>query len=217
MRNIKQAGSNLYDCVPQAGKCPMQCNQCYFNRGYYRETPFADSDIPEHGIVRMNCGHDSNLWRNKVLEAAAKYKHVFFNTSIPLFNFPGPVVLTANPDEEHCYTSPPKDIPDNLMAIRLRVSSTNLELIKRAIDAWKPVPIILTFMAYYDYCPEPYVTNIIFETKNYEFRTRHTNSYWCPKQSFIDSVMKMFPDVLVCGQWCKDCGNCARLYWENIR
>ncbi len=155
MRNPKQAGSKLYDCVPQTGKCPIRCNQCYFNRGYYRETPFVDEDIPENGIVRMNCGHDSNIEKDKVIAATAKYKHVFFNTSTPKFNFPGPVVFTANSEEERHYFLPPNPLPKNLMAIRLRVSSTNLELIRLAIESWKPVPIILTFMAYYDYRPEP--------------------------------------------------------------
>ena len=229
MRNPKQDGSILFDCVPQSGKCPMNCNQCYFNRGYYRKTPFIDPD--PSGIVRMNCGHDSNIERDKVIEAAAGYKHVFFNTSIPKFDFPGPVVFTANHDEERGYTTPPHPIPKNLMAIRLRVSSTNLGLIRFAIRDWSPVPIILTFMAYYDYRPETPLERAfdpkknlsigeflvpLNETKNYVWKVRHTNSYWCAKQTFIDSVVEQYPGVHCCKQWCKDCGLCEKLYWEHI-
>ena len=52
------------------------------------------------GIVRMNCGNDSNNQRDLVIETAKRYQRYFFNTSIPRFDFPGPVVLTANPKEE---------------------------------------------------------------------------------------------------------------------
>ena len=31
-RNPKMEGTHLFDCVPQEGKCPMNCNQCFFNR-----------------------------------------------------------------------------------------------------------------------------------------------------------------------------------------
>ena len=41
IRNPKMEGTNLWDCVPQSGKCPMIRNQCYFNRpdAYYTATP----------------------------------------------------------------------------------------------------------------------------------------------------------------------------------
>ena len=204
MRNPKQDGSRIYDCIPQAGKCPMQCNQCYFNRGYYRETPFVD-DVPEDAVVRMNCGHDSNIERELVIETASRYKNVFFNTSIPRFDFPGPVVFTANPKEEVDWFRP-KDT-ENIMFIRLRVSSTNLELIDQAVEAWHKVPIVLTFMSYYSYAPEL--------IDNYEWKVRHVNSYWCPTPRFIDSVMERYSNnVFVCGKWCKDCGNCQSFYKE---
>ena len=45
----------------------------------------------------MNCGNDSNNQRELVIETAQRYKRFFFNTPIPRFDFPGPVVLTANP------------------------------------------------------------------------------------------------------------------------
>ena len=50
------------------------------------------------GIVRVNCGNDSNNQREHVILAStAEYPRRFFNTSIAKFDFPGPVVLTANP------------------------------------------------------------------------------------------------------------------------
>ena len=31
-RNPKQEGTNIFDCKPQTGKCPLNCNQCFYNR-----------------------------------------------------------------------------------------------------------------------------------------------------------------------------------------
>ena len=87
-RNPKQIGSPLYDCIPQAGKCPIGCNQCFFNRpgAFYTETPSIPEpdEIEPGGVVRMNCGHDSNLHRDLVISTAFQYEDAFFNTSIPL-------------------------------------------------------------------------------------------------------------------------------------
>ena len=52
------------------------------------------------GIVRINSGHDSNIGRDEVIRATEQYPRRFFNTSIAKFDFPAPVVLTANPREE---------------------------------------------------------------------------------------------------------------------
>lgn len=224
MRNPKQDGSRLYDCVPQSGPCPMRCNQCYFNRGYYRETPFVD-DVPDDAIVRMNCGHDSNIKRDLVIDTAKQYRNVFFNTSIPRFDFPSPVVFTANPDEEILARLPLHLIDiKNIMYIRLRVSNTNLGLIDEAVKAWYMVPIVLTFIAYYDYCPERIIAcnsrSDTAETKNYEWKVRHVNSYWCAKEKFINSVIGRYwnkPNVFVCEKWCRDCRLCERFYLEFMQ
>src|SRR5208282_4231145 len=134
IRNPKQVETALFDCVPQEGKCPHNCNQCFFNRegAFYTPTPSIPTvEEVEGGIVRMNCGHDSNFERDLVIETALKYKDFFFNTSVPRFDFPGPVVLTANPKEEERPWQPAYEdqIPRNLMFVRLRVSSTNLQLV----------------------------------------------------------------------------------------
>lgn len=32
MINSKMVGSGIVECKPQLGKCPNDCNQCYYNR-----------------------------------------------------------------------------------------------------------------------------------------------------------------------------------------
>ena len=160
-KNPKMEGMKLWDCVPQEGKCPIGCNQCFFNRAgaYYTDTPTIPT--PEEvgdDIVRMNCGNDSNINRALVIETAKRYKHAFFNTSVRgKLDFPGPVVLTANPKEEEQPWLPnfADEVPRNLMFIRLRMSSTNIHYIDQAVRWWTSdgIPVVLTFMSYYDHEP----------------------------------------------------------------
>ena len=164
-RNPKQDGTSLFDCIPQIGPCPIDCNQCFYNRpgAYYMPIDRPHVPTPEEvgdDIVRMNCGNDSNNHRDLVIETATRYRRYFFNTSIPRFDFPGPVVLTANPKEEQesSYAMPNWHGDDwhspapNLMFVRLRTSATNLRLVDRAVATWTAakVPCVITFMAYYD-------------------------------------------------------------------
>ncbi len=250
LRNPKQEGSNLWDCIPQKGPCPMNCNQCFYNRP---GTFYAGMDplvpIPEEvgeGIVRMNCGHDSNIEKDLVIETAKKYKKFFFNTSIPKFDFPGPVVFTANPKEEE-YTYLPSYKDDwnfnNLMFVRLRVSPTNFHLIENAVRSWVryQVPVVLTFMAYYDQIPpgcekvdEISCCGQIHDSWRrfskeeviYIWKVRHINSYWCPTKEFMGYVlrrMKLVGGRLVtmCGtldsNWCRDCRNCEDYYYQTVK
>jgi len=226
-RNPKQEGTCLYDCVPQSGKCPMNCNQCFFNRegAFYTQTPSVPTlyDVGD-GIVRMNCGHDSNIQKELVLETAKVYPKVFFNTSIPNFDFPGPVVFTANPKEEgSVYLA---DTPKNLMFVRLRVSATNLPYIKAAVNYYtgRQVPVVLTFMSYYTKEPEvsPAMKNLVGVC--YEWKVRHINSYWCPTKAFIKYVMGIFSDnrlVSMCSSiddsYCRACRNCETYYLQTMK
>lgn len=214
----------------------MQCLDCFFNRpgAYYvpiSELPLIlDPEEVGDGIVRMNCGHDSNIEREKVIEAAARYKHAFFNTSIPKLDFPGPVVLTANPSEErraHLLATPPK----NLMYVRLRTSATNLHLIDEAVrhyaDDWY-TPVVITFMAYYTERPKvnenevnEFGANLTAE-QCYEWKVRHINSYWCATTAFMRVVMDRYLDnrlVTMCGSiesgYCRDCCNCGTYYLQT--
>lgn len=176
IENPKMIGSGVIDCRPQVGPCPIACNQCFFNRpgAFYcdiNQPQIPDIDAVGDQLVRMNSGGDSNIQRELVISTAQKYKRFFFNTSIPRFDFPGPVVFTANAKEEESAWDPtryyPREpegkrcIPDDqipflhhLMFVRLRVSPTNLDWIEQAIHNWRnTAPIVLTFMAYYDQFP----------------------------------------------------------------
>ena len=231
IRNPKQVETVLFDCVPQKGKCPIGCSQCFFNRpgAFYTETPSIPTrEEVGDGIVRMNCGADSNIQRDLVIATALKYDKFFFNTSIPRFDFPGPVVLTANPREEERPWQPiyEDQIPRNLMFVRLRVSSTNLALIDEAV-AWYTtglIPVVLTFMSYYDAEPQVPVEVAAEVGKCYEWRVRHINSYYCPTKDFLRYVMRRYADnrlASMCGSvdvgYCKACRNCETYYLQTAK
>ena len=223
--NPKLKNSGVIDCKPQTGKCPINCNQCFYNREGAFYTDIDKPQLPtlkevEDQIVRVNSGHDSNLDKKNVLKLTEKYKDKFYNTSVMNFNFPAPFVWTANPKEEEIV--PIVDtIPSNLMFIRLRISSTNLEHIKTAVRVYSVfyrVPVVLTFMAYYSEEPE--------NKENYEWQVRHENSYWCPTKDFMKEVLKTMKEiggrlVTMCGtlesRYCDECGNCKKYYLQTIR
>ncbi len=228
-QNPKLEGTPVYDCIPQTGACPINCNQCYFNRpnAYYypiSKLPLIPKKkVVGNGIVRMNCGHDSNISRYIVLEAARRYKHVFFNTSIPQLDFPGPVVFTANPKEEEesacLFVTPPK----NLMFVRLRTSGTNLYLIDRAVEYYTAfeIPIVITMMAYYTNSPPTVMFDVKLPIQDcYVWQKRHINSYWCPTPVFKRAVMERYKNnrnVSLCEVWCRDCRNCESYYWQTLK
>ena len=204
----------------------LPCPECKgHGRVYAFYTNINEPNIPSpeevgDGIVRMNCGHDSNLEKELVLKTAERYKHVFFNTSIPDFRFPGPVVYTANRDEtakQHnigCQGS-----TDNLMFVRLRTSSDNIGVVLLEVDAWTSlnIPVVLTFMAYYDEDKLPQQTNM------YEWKKRHINEYWCPTRELKEMCLNRAKEVggrlvTMCGtldsNYCRDCRNCETYYWQ---
>lgn len=224
-RNPKQEGSNVFDCKPQSGLCPLNCNQCFYNRpeAFYvdpMQPHFPTIEEVGGGIVRVNCGHDSNYKRQKVIAETEQYPHRFFNTALPKFDFPAPVVFTANRTEEKpvCLLD---IVPENMMYVRLRVSSTNLRHIDIAVQWYaglKRVPVVLTFMAYYDQEPA--------DKDCYVWKTRHINSYWCATRAFMASVVAREKEygrrlVTICGtldsNWCRDCRNCETYYWQTKR
>lgn len=211
MKNPKMSGSGIVECKPQFGKCPNDCNQCYYNRNREYCNSLISPPSNTKKIVRVNAGHDSNIGKEMVIKFTEKYKHKFFNTSVPRFDFPGPVVFTANPHEE--LKAVLITILDNLMFVRLRVSSTNLEFVKQAIEYYtkRLIPVVLTFMAYYDYEPPG--------THFYEWKKRYINAYWCPKESFKKRILKEIGNRLVsiCGDLCKDCKNCETYYWQTLK
>ena len=194
----------------------------------------------------MNCGHDSNIERELVIETSKQYKNVFFNTSIPNLDFPGPMVLTANPKEENDYYGPDKFIgqTNKLMFVRLRVSPTNLALVSEAVSRWAScgIAVVLTFMAYYDEAPPGTVetpemkdwdqkTRILedrseFGRRAYSWKKRILNSYYCATEAYMQYVTKMLKGqtgrlVTRCGTvnsgYCKDCRNCETYYWQTVK
>lgn len=236
-RNPKQEGSNLWDCKTQVGNCPMDCNQCFANRPGAAYIPMDEQILPTveevgDGIVRANCLHDSNYGRLDLTIHCKRYEKVFYNTSIPRFDFPGPVVFTANPkEEEQVYligSSDPKHenlCPSNLMFVRLRVSTTNLSYIEEAIRWYTSlqIPVVLTFMAYYEDPPD---LKKGAGSELYEYKVRHINSYWCPKTEFMASVLKRMKQigdrlVTMCGTldsyYCRDCRNCETYYYQTVK
>jgi len=250
--NPKTEGSGIVGCKPQIGVCPNNCNQCFYNRVGASYVPPAAENIPTvaevgSAIVRMNDLHDSNIFPALVKGVAKRYKRVFFNTSIPKFDFDGPVVFTANAKEEE----PPimlEDIPENLMAVRLRVSVTNLPYIQPAV-LWyarqNQVPVILTFMAYYSQFPPgtkpgaslQYKKTRVLEHKlpywnngqvdyAYIYKRRTSNEYWVIYNKFSNTITEEFKKlygrvVSQCGgvasHLCMTCRNCETLYWLSIK
>ena len=115
----------------------------------------------------------------------------------------------------------------NLMFVRLRVSSTNLDFVHQG--AWwytsYQVPVVLTFMAYYT--AEPQVPAEVASAVGepcYEWKVRHINPYWCPKPAFVRHVLNQYRGnrlVSYCGSlegfYCRLCRNCETHYLQTIK
>ena len=233
IRNPKQADSLVYDCIPQTGPCPRGCSQCFYNRPGAFYTDIAQPSVPnpvalpDGAIVRMNSGHDSNLQRDLVLETARRYPRAFFNTSVDRLDFPGPVVLTVNPQEESdtFYTPWKCGVPNNLMFVRVRVSPSNFKTAEQAVCMWaeEGVPVVLTLMRYYDQEPPASVWPFQVDTP-YVFKKHLLNTYWCPTPAWSRAVLNRFRgwrEVSLCGAHesglCKDCRNCETYYLQAAK
>ena len=228
--NPKTRGSGVITCIPQTGFCPNGCMDCFFQSGRSYLEPLNKNlpHIPHENlaagrIVRMNDGNDSNVDRDLVEETAKKYESYFFNTSIPkdLKEFSGPVVLTVNPGDMTDTDFHVLDrIPDNLMFIRIRTCSWNLEtVVEPAIKYYtrRGVAVVLTYMAYYtEDLPKGH-------DSNYIWAKRTTNSYWVLKPEVRERVEVSYKDnplVYSCGDKgksvCSYCGTCIREYYNAM-
>ncbi len=230
MRNPKQEGTNLWDCKSQKGLCPRNCNQCFYNHlgkdnDLVRNTIFPRvEDVGEDGIMRVNSFHDSNLDKKQVIIDSHKYKKRFFNTSIPDFDFPDPVVYTANCSEEEIVNLDflqDKDLY-KLMFIRLRVSSTNLPLIHKATDIileFCDVPIVWTLMKYYSANDLPDYDVEFYSLKKVLLHERYTPTSWFKEK--LQIMINEFKNrrLTLCGtifsEFCKDCKNCETYYVQT--
>ncbi len=231
IENPKTKGSGIICSIPQQGTCPVGCKDCFFQSGRSYLEPL-DENLPNvprlyqaRGmIVRMNDGNDSNNKRDLVKEDASFYQEKFYNTSSPhdLKGYGDPVVLTINPgrmtDSSAHLVEP---APDNLMFVRFRANSWNVNLGKLVVEHYtgKGVPVVLTFMAYYtDDIPKAH-------RDDYTYRKRTMNSYWVITQQAWDRIaseLGVHDNQLIhtCGKnamtfACKYCGNCLREYYAT--
>lgn len=227
IENPKTKGSGVICAIPQTGTCPMRCSDCFFQSGRSYLEPLDQSlpnlPSPEQAkglVVRMNDGNDSNNQRELVQAAASTYEDVFFNTAMPhdLEGYKGPVVLTVNPgkmtDVAAHFIDP---IPKNLMMVRFRTNTWNTGLLDQVIQHYsrRAVPIVLTFMAYYqDDIPPAH-------RYHYIWRSRTMNSYWVINSQSWEGIRTSYknnPLVHTCGASadnfsCRNCGNCIREYF----
>ena len=229
VENPKTKGSGIMACIPQKGICPNRCKDCFFQSGRSYLEPLTENlpNMPDlqlyvNKVIRVNDGNDSNVKRKLVKDSTQIYSMRFYNTAIPkdLEYFEMPVVLTINPKnktDKSFYKLNP--IPKNLMFVRFRTNTWNLDLCDEAADYYttKEIPIVLTFMAYHN---EEDVKKI----EDYQYRKRTLNSYWAITTSAWMSVMDCYVGnkyVYSCGRegitsQCKFCGNCLREYFATM-
>ena len=221
--NPKLVGSGMVDCVPQTGKCLNACLECYYNSdGWFRtkDTPLFPPEDTEK-IVRVNSGNDSNVDRDWVIGSTLKYKEKFYNTSLPRFDFPGPVIFTCNGRDTDYSAMIVKKDTYNLMAVRFRTNLWNLDLLYEVIVHYSQrhkIPVTITFMRYtkLDFIPEQYR---LF----YVYRKSILNEYYALLPEKQEEVVSNYSYELVgrCGKswssYCRDCGRCSKLYeiWKT--
>jgi hypothetical protein len=230
--NPKTKGSGIVCAIPQEGTCPNNCEDCFFQSGRSYLEPLDENlpNLPENltfQIVRVNDGNDSNVDSATVKIRTACYGHKFYNTAIPeLSHFESPVVLTTNPgsmtDKDFHKIDKP---PTNLMFVRFRANTWNVELQKQCIEYYanREVPIVLTFMAYFDTAHKiPEIHEPL-----YTYRKRTLNSYWAITTAAWRMIMEQHENnkwVYSCGKiegelgdtHCRFCGNCIREYFATL-
>lgn len=239
--NPKTEGSGMICAIPQHGRCPNDCKHCFFQghgRSYLKPIKENTPNMPpveetRGRVVRVNDGNDSNNYSYLVKDAVRYYPQKFFNTSIPtnLEFFEDPVVLTINPGEmtdKEFYKLIP--IPNNLMFVRIRTNMWNMnEVVRPAVKYYteREVPVVLTFMAYYDTddkVPEEIPEDCL---DFYRFRKRTLNAYYAITTNAWEMIMSHFRYnkwVHSCGKiegekgdtHCRFCGNCLREYFATM-
>ena len=234
IENPKTKGSGIICCIPQVGRCPNGCEDCFFQSGRSYLEPLGENlpNMPvwpnlRGRVVRVNDGNDSNVQRETVIQETATMDEKFYNTAIPkdIDKFPGPVVLTVNPGkmtDEGLHKVEP--IPPNLMFVRVRTNTWNERLVNDAVNhyAAKGVPVVLTFMAYFD-TADKIPSHCRYD---YTLRTRTLNEYWAITHAAWCQVMATYrinPLVHSCGtegvsggSACRHCGNCLREYFATM-
>lgn len=238
IENPKTKGSGIVCCIPQTGRCPRGCADCFFQSDRSYLEPLGENtpnmpNIYDHvrgGVVRVNDGNDSNHQRELVLAATRHYERRFYNTSSPddLEGYGAPVVLTVNPGEmtDVEFHGPMvwDDPPKNLMFARVRTNTWNRILIDKAVQwfTMHGVPVVLTFMTYWR--SEPLFSLGLDHDSDYTYHKRTLNSYWAITNEAWRWVMHHYQDnplVHSCGSeeistTCRHCGNCLREYHATV-
>ena len=170
------------------------------------------SPCPTELLWKGNPAHYTRDELVKIVDAA--YRRKFWNTSLPRFDFPGPVVFTCNGREALAVPCPP-----NVMAVRIRFNSWDL-LEATALAEWydaQNVPVLLTAMRYSKETAIPKA-----HRHEYAHKKHVLNSYWTLDRAVefqikdaVQGVCDHVGTVRLCGEGkslCRDCGNCALLF-----
>jgi len=219
--NPKTAGSGIICCIPQIGRCPNACPDCFYQSGRSYLEPLIDNlpnmptkEMTEGRVVRVNDGHDSGFDMKNVIQSTKDFKDKFYNTSIPYAPdiLQWATVLTVNPGpltdlSFHECNSP------YLMMVRVRANLWNLQLVENVIDFYalkRSVPVIITWMNYHTLESIPVKWRPFYAVK-----THVTNPYYSPTPEGLERAAHLFSNPLVheCGKLCKNCGNCLREYF----
>lgn len=222
--NPKLIGTDIIDCIPQTGLCPNKCQDCYYNHpGFYRpkDIPLLPS-LKEVGnkLVRINSGNDSNNKKKLVIESTKQYPKKFYNTSIPDFDFPAPVVFTCNGRDTDISALIVVKNLGNVMMVRFRTDMWNTNLLDEVIMyyVWgHHVPITITFMRYFhlDSIPSKF-------REYYEFSLSILNEYYMLKREFKKDILDRYSGygkmVDMCGTLDSNaCMSCKRCQWAYER
>ncbi len=232
--NPKTKNSGIITCIPQKGKCPHNCEDCFFQNGRSYLEPLKENlthiqsiEMTKGRIVRINDGNDSDNQIDLVIKTAQEFDDYFYNTSFidNLDKFDAPFVLTINPagmTNSNFYKL--EKIPENLMFIRVRTNTWNIDdVVDPVVERYtsKEIPVILTFMAYFDeVIPEGHKGNYIYRKRTLNSYSAITTGAW---EKIMDNY-KYNPYVYSCGKIegekgttkCSRCGNCIREYY-NIK
>lgn len=240
IENPKTKGSGIWCAIPQKkGNCPNNCEDCFFQSGrsyleplneHLPNLPRSHTLIRDHRVIRVNDGHDSNFLDVNLIELMnIRYTQCFYNTAIPKWDNFGqaPFILTVNPGTMTDVEFHKIDPPQNLMFIRARVNTWNLDLIDQVVDYYsqKEVPIVLTFMAYFKSVNGNAQINLA-GNEDYVYRKRTLNDYWAITTQAWRKIMQRYQDnkwVHSCGKiegekgdtHCRFCGNCLREYFAT--
>lgn len=238
LENPKTQGSGIMCIIPQTSRCPNECIDCFFQSGRSYLEPLKDNlpNLPTadmNHVYRVNDGHDSIFLNDVQMDHLCNtYHHLFYNTSATPKQLAEkdyfenvPFVWTVNPkdySDSDFYKLDP--IPKNLMFVRVRVNTWNLALVDRIVDYYSilGVPIVLTFMAYFNN-----ISDTLKDNPSYIYRKRTLNSYYAITTEAWRTIMKRYENnrwVHSCGKiegedgdtHCRFCGNCIREYYATI-